>query len=281
MLLGHALNQDAWILGRHPALQGLAETWTEVYERQGPLAAQRLLEQHRHRARVDVQVLAENGQPIIRGTSRPRCRLRGAPSGSRAPTALATPDRRLHQPDHRRNLPVHLPYSASRTAGLAPRQPGLAAECAGHRSGGADRLQPAADAVHHPTAGSPAPCRARPRPDDLSAAVAGAPGDPPRRARRAGQRFQSHGCTLAGTDRQPATVAARRVPRIALAAGATAHCPGPGRARNARRTGGDLATPGQGMRPPGGVDQRDSGTRGWMPSPARQSTSICPICSNS
>ena len=68
MLLGHALNQDAWILGRHPALQGLAETWTEVYERQGPLAAQRLLEQHRHRARVDVQVLAENGQPIIRGT---------------------------------------------------------------------------------------------------------------------------------------------------------------------------------------------------------------------
>ena len=105
--------------------------------------------------------------------SRPRCRLRGAPSGSRAPTALATPDRRLHQPDHRRNLPVHLPYSASRTAGTAPRQP-AAAECAGHRSGGADRLQPAADAVHHPTAGSPAPCRARPRPDDLSAAVAGA-----------------------------------------------------------------------------------------------------------
>ena len=71
MLLGHALNQDAWILGRHPALQGLAETWTEVYERQGPLAAQRLLEQHRHRARVDVQVLAENGQPIIRGTFSP------------------------------------------------------------------------------------------------------------------------------------------------------------------------------------------------------------------
>ena len=68
MLLGHALNQDAWILSRHPGLQGLAETWTEVYERQGPQAAQRLLEQHRHRARVDVQVLAENGQPIIRGT---------------------------------------------------------------------------------------------------------------------------------------------------------------------------------------------------------------------
>ena len=87
MLLGHALNQDAWILGRHPALQGLAETWTEVYERQArwPLSG------------------CSNSTAIVHGSmyrswrktasrssaapSRARSRLRGAPSGSRAPIA--------------------------------------------------------------------------------------------------------------------------------------------------------------------------------------------------
>ena len=68
MLLGHALNQDTWILNRHPGVNGLAEAWTKVYERQGPITAQFLLERHRSRFGVDVQVLAENGQPIIRGT---------------------------------------------------------------------------------------------------------------------------------------------------------------------------------------------------------------------
>ncbi len=68
MLLGQALNQDAWILNRHPGVNGLAEVWTKVYERQGPITAQFLLERHRSRFGVDVQVLAENGQPIIRGT---------------------------------------------------------------------------------------------------------------------------------------------------------------------------------------------------------------------
>lgn len=68
MLLGHALNQDSWILNRHPGVNGLAEVWTKIYERQGPITAQFLLERHRSRFGVDVQVLAENGQPIIRGT---------------------------------------------------------------------------------------------------------------------------------------------------------------------------------------------------------------------
>ena len=68
MLLGHALNQDAWILSRHPAVKHLAVDWTAVYEQHGPLAAQAFLEQHRRHYRVDVQVLAETGQPIIRGT---------------------------------------------------------------------------------------------------------------------------------------------------------------------------------------------------------------------
>lgn len=68
MLLGHALNQDTWIINRHPGVKELADVWTRVYERQGPIAAQFMLERHRHRFHIDVQVLAENGQPIIRGT---------------------------------------------------------------------------------------------------------------------------------------------------------------------------------------------------------------------
>ncbi|CAM5316970.1 hypothetical protein SSTU70S_05092 [Stutzerimonas stutzeri] len=72
LLLGHALNQDAWILSRHPAVSGLAQTWTQVYEQQGAVAAQRLLERRRHRAHIDVQVLGENGEPVIRGTFPPR-----------------------------------------------------------------------------------------------------------------------------------------------------------------------------------------------------------------
>ncbi|OYW94281.1 MAG: two-component sensor histidine kinase, partial [Pseudomonadales bacterium 32-61-5] len=68
MLLGHALNQDTWIINRHPGVKQLSQIWTQVYERQGPIAAQFMLEQHRHRFHIDVQVLAENGQPVIRGT---------------------------------------------------------------------------------------------------------------------------------------------------------------------------------------------------------------------
>ena len=44
MLLGHALNQDAWILSRHPAVKHLAVDWTAVYEQHGPLAAQAFLD---------------------------------------------------------------------------------------------------------------------------------------------------------------------------------------------------------------------------------------------
>ena len=68
VLLGHALNQDTWIVNRHPGVKQLSQIWTEVYERQGPIAAQFMLERHRHRFHIDVQVLAENGQPVIRGT---------------------------------------------------------------------------------------------------------------------------------------------------------------------------------------------------------------------
>lgn len=68
MLLGRLLNQDAWILSQHPALQGLAATWTERYETQGAEAAQAFLEQHRKNFRIDVQVLGDNGQPLVRGT---------------------------------------------------------------------------------------------------------------------------------------------------------------------------------------------------------------------
>ncbi|MCO6062996.1 two-component sensor histidine kinase, partial [Pseudomonas sp. MOB-449] len=40
LLLGHALNQDAWILARHPGVRDLASRWIERYEQRGPQAAQ-------------------------------------------------------------------------------------------------------------------------------------------------------------------------------------------------------------------------------------------------
>jgi two-component system, OmpR family, sensor kinase len=68
ILLGHMLNQDAWILSRHPGLNNLAEEWTQLYEAQGEEAAQDLLQQRKRQYHIDVQVLNESGEPVVRGT---------------------------------------------------------------------------------------------------------------------------------------------------------------------------------------------------------------------
>lgn len=68
LLLGRALNQDAWILAQHPGIRGVAAEWSQRFEQQGPEAAQEFLERHRHRHRVDIQVLDETGQLLVRGT---------------------------------------------------------------------------------------------------------------------------------------------------------------------------------------------------------------------
>lgn len=68
LLLGHMLNQDAWILSRHPGINTLAQTWTERYENNGADDAQEFLEQRRRRYHIDVQVLNENGDAVVPGT---------------------------------------------------------------------------------------------------------------------------------------------------------------------------------------------------------------------
>lgn len=68
MLLGHALNQDSWIINRHPALKNLPEQWTQAFENQGKAAAQELLEQRKRRYHIDVQVLGEDGRSQVLGT---------------------------------------------------------------------------------------------------------------------------------------------------------------------------------------------------------------------
>ncbi|MGE7956768.1 ATP-binding protein [Pseudomonas sp. NPDC089530] len=68
ILLGHMLNQDAWILSRHPGLNTLAEEWTQTYEEQGEDAAQEILQQRKRQYHIDVQVLNESGDPVVRGT---------------------------------------------------------------------------------------------------------------------------------------------------------------------------------------------------------------------
>lgn len=72
LLLGRMLNQDAWILSRHPAVDGLAEGWTQRYEQFGPQAAQEFLERRRAQFHINVQVLGDSGQPLVRGTFPPR-----------------------------------------------------------------------------------------------------------------------------------------------------------------------------------------------------------------
>ncbi len=72
ILLGRALNQDTWIIARHPGLKDLAKQWTPLYETQGPEAAQQLLESRRKDYELSVQVLDESGQRLVNGTYLPR-----------------------------------------------------------------------------------------------------------------------------------------------------------------------------------------------------------------
>jgi two-component system OmpR family sensor kinase len=72
MLLGRALDQDNWILNRHPATKDLAELWSQLYERNGPEAAQQFLEKRKERYRVNIQVLNEEGKALVYGTFPPR-----------------------------------------------------------------------------------------------------------------------------------------------------------------------------------------------------------------
>lgn len=67
-LLGFALQQDSWILSRHPGIHSLAKDWTELYETQGEAPAQRLLEKRKHKFHIDVQVLGEHGHLVVKGT---------------------------------------------------------------------------------------------------------------------------------------------------------------------------------------------------------------------
>lgn len=44
VLLGHMLDQDAWILNRHPVLNSLPENWTQRFEENGADSAQDFLD---------------------------------------------------------------------------------------------------------------------------------------------------------------------------------------------------------------------------------------------
>ncbi len=72
VLMGHVLNQDAWVLSRHPAIRGFAQAWTERYEKDGADAAQQMLERRKRKYRIDTQVLNENGDAVVPGTFAPR-----------------------------------------------------------------------------------------------------------------------------------------------------------------------------------------------------------------
>jgi hypothetical protein len=77
ILLGHMLNQDAWILSRHPGLNTLAAEWTQTYEAQGEDAAQEVQEL----AAADHQDAAMGTKGRSPGTIRPMWRQ--SPSADR------------------------------------------------------------------------------------------------------------------------------------------------------------------------------------------------------
>ena len=68
VLLGHMLNQDAWILSRHPAVKDFAQHWVERYDDKGADAAQQMLENRKRRFHIDTQVLNETGEAVVPGT---------------------------------------------------------------------------------------------------------------------------------------------------------------------------------------------------------------------
>lgn len=72
VLMGHMLNQDAWILSRHPVLNSLPEQWTQRFEDKGADNAQEFLQDIKRRNRIDTQVLSDSGEPMVRGTFPPR-----------------------------------------------------------------------------------------------------------------------------------------------------------------------------------------------------------------
>ncbi len=68
ILLGHVLNQDAWILSRHPGLKTMASHWAKHYEQEGLESAQAFLERRKQRYKIDVQVLDDSGDAVVPGT---------------------------------------------------------------------------------------------------------------------------------------------------------------------------------------------------------------------
>ncbi|AXQ47295.1 HAMP domain-containing histidine kinase [Pseudomonas vlassakiae] len=68
ILLGHVLNQDAWILSRHPGLKTMASDWAKHYEQEGLESAQAFLERRKERYKIDVQVLDDSGDAVVPGT---------------------------------------------------------------------------------------------------------------------------------------------------------------------------------------------------------------------
>ncbi|MFT5780952.1 MAG: two-component system OmpR family sensor kinase [Pseudomonas sp.] len=65
--LGRALDQDSWILNRHPALSGLTGRWVQLYEQQGARSAQAYLEERKQQFHLDIQVL-NDGHALFKGT---------------------------------------------------------------------------------------------------------------------------------------------------------------------------------------------------------------------
>nr|WP_276584018.1 HAMP domain-containing sensor histidine kinase [Pseudomonas sp. RIT-PI-AD] len=85
LLLGHAANQDTWIIARHPAIANFAGNWVKAFEAGDTQRAYSLLERRKSRYHMDVQILDVNYIPLMRVTQLPAPPLFGPRNDRRLP----------------------------------------------------------------------------------------------------------------------------------------------------------------------------------------------------
>lgn len=71
LLLGRALDNDAWIIAHHPGMRDLAAHWSELHESGRSTEAQALLDERHREYHLFIQVLDESGQPLSQSSVRP------------------------------------------------------------------------------------------------------------------------------------------------------------------------------------------------------------------
>lgn len=97
MLVGRALNQDAWILNQHPAVQKLAEQWVSYYEQGDLSSAEKLIKERHNKHRIDIQILTDSGTTLFNNFSRHKRRAMSPMQGNNSDFSHGSQWRQISQ----------------------------------------------------------------------------------------------------------------------------------------------------------------------------------------